>query len=358
MKRTIWLLYIFLASVCSLTAQPRLTSNKEIHHFGQVEWKRPVTVEYAITNTGNEPLVLTQVTTSCGCAVASWTKTPIAPGEQGTVSATFDAKALGRFDKSVAIYSNSFPSLVYLRFTGEVVQEISDYSQLYEHAIGQILIDKANLEFPDSHWGEDPQLVLHVVNTSDRPYEPTLMHLPHYVKMEKEPEVLLKGRRGIIRLTLDTKRLPDYGLTQTSVYLARFAGDKVNEENELPLSAVMLPDFSGMSETERAHAPKVHISEMEIDLSSQLARRNRAVHEVFLVNDGQSPLQVNRLQVFNNAIELRLKKATLQPGEVTTLQVVVQKKSLHKSRKPLRFLIITNDPVRPKVEVNIISGKL
>ncbi len=358
MKRSLLLIYIFLTSVFSVIAQPRLTSNKETHHFGQIEWKYPVTVEYTITNTGSEPLVLTQVTTSCGCAVANWTKSPIAPGEKGMVSATFDAKALGKFEKTVGIYSNASPSLVYLRFTGEVVQEITDYSQMYEQSIGQILVDRATLEFPDSHWGEEPELVLSVVNTSDSPYEPVLMHLPHYVRMEKNPDVLLKGKRGTIRLVLDTKKLPDYGLTQTSVYLARFAGDKVNEENEISLSAVMLPDFSGLSESELAHAPKIHISETEIDMSAQLAKRNRAVHELFLVNDGHSVLQINRMQVFNNAIELKLKKATLQQGEVTTLQVVVQKKNLKKGRKPLRFLIITNDPAQPKVEVNVLSGKL
>ncbi|MBU5895447.1 DUF1573 domain-containing protein, partial [Vibrio cholerae O1] len=69
-------------------------------------------VEYTITNTGNEPLVLTNVTTSCACAVADWTKEPIAPGAKGTVKASFDAKALGRFDKSIGIYSNATPNLV------------------------------------------------------------------------------------------------------------------------------------------------------------------------------------------------------------------------------------------------------
>ncbi len=54
--------------------------------------EKPVTVEYTITNTGNEPLVLTNVTTSCACAVADWTKEPIAPGAKGTVKASLTRK--------------------------------------------------------------------------------------------------------------------------------------------------------------------------------------------------------------------------------------------------------------------------
>jgi hypothetical protein len=68
---------------------------------------------FVITNTGDQPLVWSNVTVSCACAVADWTKTPIAPGEEGMVSATFDAKALGRFHKLIGVYSNAAPHLFY-----------------------------------------------------------------------------------------------------------------------------------------------------------------------------------------------------------------------------------------------------
>lgn len=80
MKRSLLSILSLLTVALAAVAQPRISSNKETHNFGQIEWKRPVTVEYTITNTGNQPLVLTNVTTSCACAVADWTKEPIAPG--------------------------------------------------------------------------------------------------------------------------------------------------------------------------------------------------------------------------------------------------------------------------------------
>ncbi len=95
-----------------------------MQHLGQIEWKRPVTVQYTVTNTGNEPLVLSEVEPDCACTDVRWTKTPIAPGEKGTVDVTFDAEALGHFQKSVAIFTNAAPHLVYLKFDGEVVTEI------------------------------------------------------------------------------------------------------------------------------------------------------------------------------------------------------------------------------------------
>ena len=88
-------------------AQSKATFDKKIHDFGVVLWKHPATAVFTVKNEGDKPLVISNVTTSCGCALADWTKTPIAPGMTGTVSATFDAKALGHFQKSVGVYCNA-----------------------------------------------------------------------------------------------------------------------------------------------------------------------------------------------------------------------------------------------------------
>ncbi|RGM48883.1 MULTISPECIES: DUF1573 domain-containing protein [Bacteroides] len=353
MKRIFTTLYTLAAVALTAAAQPRFTSNTEMHNFGQIEWKHPVSVQYTITNTGDQPLVLTEVEPDCACSVAQWTKTPIAPGEKGMVNVTFDAEALGHFHKSVAIYSNAEPHLVYLKFSGEVVQEIKDYTKTHPYLIGQIRIDKNNLDFPDVQPGDKPVIHIGVVNLSDRPYEPVLMHLPPYLQMEVKPNVLQKGEKGVITLTLDSEKLTDLGLTQTSVYLARFAGDKVGDENEIPVSAILLPDFSGMTVTEKTNAPSIQLSTKDVDMSAVLAKKSKARQDIILTNTGRSPLQIRKLQVFHPAVGVSLKKSLLQPGESTRLRVNVVKKNIGKKRRHLRLLMITNDPMQPKVEINI-----
>lgn len=353
MKRIFTTLYTLAAVSVTVVAQPRFTSNTEMHSFGQIEWKHPVTTQYTITNTGDQPLVLTEVEPDCACSIAQWTKTPIAPGAKGTVNVTFDAKALGHFNKSVAIYTNAQPHLVYLKFSGEVVKEIKDFTQTHPYLIGQIRLDKNNLDFPDIQHGERPVIHIGVVNLSDLPYEPVLMHLPPYLETEVKPNVLQKGERGIITLTLNSEKLTDLGLTQASVYLARFAGDKVGEENEIPVSAILLPDFSGMTATEKANAPAVSLSTKDLDMTAILAKKAKARQDITVTNTGRSPLQISKLQVFHPAVGVSLKKSVLQPGESTRLRVTVEKKNIGKKRRHLRLLMITNDPMQPKVEINI-----
>ena len=352
MKRYLLTLYILCTISLTVWAQPRISANRETFAFGQIEWKKPVSVDFTITNTGDKPLVLNNVTVSCACAVAKWTQTPIAPGGKGVVTATFDAKQLGRFHKSIGIYSNATPSLVYLHFTGEVVRKVTDFTNYDLESIGQILIDKTEIDFPDTHKGDRPTMQMVVVNQSAVPYEPILMHLPPYLQLTKDPQVLQKGEKGTITLTLDTDRLTDLGLTQTSVYLSRFAGDKVSEENEIPVSAVLLPDFSGLSPADLMNAPVIQLSDTVADLSDQLKKKHKATHDITIVNTGQSILQINKLQVLNPAVNVSLRKSNLAPGEHTRLRITLEKKNLKKKRQ-LRVMLISNDPVHPKSVIKL-----
>ena len=344
---------MLLGSGLSVFAQPKASFDKTMHEFGTILWKNPVTATFKITNKGDKPLVISNVTTSCGCTVTDWTKSHILPGKTGEVSSTFDAKALGRFRKSIGVYCNASDKPVYLSFRGEVTADPKNYTFTHPYQIGAIRLNKEEIEFDDANMGDKPTIELLIANTSDRVYTPVLMHLPPYLKMEAEPKVLLKGKKGTIKLTLDASQLKDYGLTQTSVYLSRFSGDKVSEDNEIPVSAILLPDFSRMTEKDSLNAPAMHISETDIDLSIPLIKKNKVSHDILIANSGKTPLVISKLQVFNSSVGVSLKKTVLPPDGMTKLKVTIRKRDVGNKKHHLRILMITNDPLRPKVEINI-----
>ncbi len=355
MKRIISFLYILLAVTLSAAAQAQFSVDTEHVSFGQIEWKMPATAKYTVTNTGNQPLVLSNVEPDCACTAVEWTQTPIAPGGQGVVSITFDAEALGHFHKSVAIFTNAEPHLLYLTLGGEVVRKLKDYSKTHPYLIGTVRLSHDEIRFPDVHHGAHPVMQLGVVNLSDQPYEPVLMHLPSYLKAVASPAVLKENDRGTIILELDTEKLGDYGLTQSTVYLSRFPGDKVGEENEIPFSVVLLPDFSALSAAQRGQAGAINLdAQMTLDLSEQLAKKSKVRHTLTLTNTGRSPLRISKLQVSHPAVGVTLKKSLLQPGESTRMRITVQKKHLDDKKRPLRLLMITDDPAKPKVEIEIM----
>ena len=75
---------------------------------------------FLITNTGDYPLIIKNVETSCGCTQPVWTKEPIKPGERGEVKVTYDAKYPGRFHKTISVFANVKNSPIELIIAGEV----------------------------------------------------------------------------------------------------------------------------------------------------------------------------------------------------------------------------------------------
>ena len=92
MRRTLLTLSILMMAVLGVSAQPKLSFDTEKYDFGAIMWKQPATAKFVITNTGNKPLVIHKVETSCGCVVSSWTKKPVRPHRTAVVEATFDAR--------------------------------------------------------------------------------------------------------------------------------------------------------------------------------------------------------------------------------------------------------------------------
>ncbi len=81
--------------------------HEETFDFGTIPQGTPVTHVFEFTNTGNQPLVISTVDKSCGCTTPKWTTEPVLPGKKGTVSATFNAAAVGGFNKTVTVHSNA-----------------------------------------------------------------------------------------------------------------------------------------------------------------------------------------------------------------------------------------------------------
>ena len=352
MKQILTTILLWTAFCLAGHAQAKATFDKKTHEFGVVLWKHPATAVFTVKNDGDKPLVISNVTTSCGCTVADWTKEPIAPGATGKVLAVFDAKALGHFYKDISVYCNASDLPIYLMINGEVSADPKNYTMTHPYEIGAIRLDKESIEFDDVNKGDNPTMDILVANTSSDVYTPVLMHLPPYLEAVGMPEKIGRKGTGKIRITLNTEKLPKFGLTTSTVYLSRFPGDKVGEENAIPVSVVLLPDFSQISQQQRLNPPAVELSAKEFTLPS-LAENEKKSVKVVVKNVGKSDLEITDLQVFNSALGVQLKKRVLKPGASTKMKITAYGKFLKKVKGTPRVLMITNDPNCPKIIINV-----
>ncbi len=352
MKRISILSVVFFFICLSVQAQPKITFDSESKDLGYVLWRNPVTVTYKFTNTGDKPLVVSNVTVSCGCMEAKWTENPVMPGEKGEVTAVFDAEAIGHFYKDLGIYCNAAVEPVYVDFSGEVTADSKNFSFTHPYLVGAIRINQEELNFEAVHKGDRPVIELLVANTSNKAYAPVLMHLPPYLETEAFPEKLGRGKAGKIKVTLNTDKLPKLGITRASVYLSRYSGDKVGAENEIPVSVALLPDFSQLTEQQKNNPPVVSVSSRQLDFVG-LRPKQKKSQTVTITNTGKSDLVIQDMQVFSIALGVNLKKRVLKPGESTKMKVTVLAANLPRVKGRPRVLMITNDPQHPMVTIRV-----
>lgn len=341
-----------LLAMASLDAMAqRISAKNEIIDCGNVLYESPVTVKFELTNKGNE-LNIDQVRVSCGCTTADYPRQTIHRGDPFTVTATYDARQLGHFEKEVALFCNSSTKPFYLKMRGVVVEEANDFTGNFSYKVGGLMVDKNDVEFDDVNRGDYPVQLIHIRNNTPETVSPVIMHLPSYITATVSPTHIAPGKTGVASLKLDSRKLRDLGLTQTSVFLGKKPGEKVSLDKEISVSAVLLPDFDNMSETQLANAPKINLSETTLDLGS-FGDKSSKSGIIFIENTGRSELDIRSMQMFTSGMSVKLNKSKLKPGEQAKLKITVNKKLLRSARSKPRVLMITNDPTQPKVVVKV-----
>lgn len=117
MKRGILLLILLVSCGYITVAQSVVSFEKTTQHLGFVRQGDTLNFQYQFTNTGNQPLLITDTKVECGCTVVDKPMNPILPGKQGVIKVTFHTNAaIDRQDRTVTVISNASNSPAVLRF--------------------------------------------------------------------------------------------------------------------------------------------------------------------------------------------------------------------------------------------------
>lgn len=118
MKFPYFLLAFLLFATTGLQAQ-EIAFDTTVIDYGTIARGSDGTRTFEFTNTGNTPLILNQVKTSCSCSATSYTRRPIMPGERGEIEVRYDTNYVGHFEKYIYVASNArSKAVVKLRIKG------------------------------------------------------------------------------------------------------------------------------------------------------------------------------------------------------------------------------------------------
>lgn len=89
------------------TSAPEITFEYELHDYGTIDYGSDGVYAFKFTNTGKDPLVISDAKGSCGCTVPKWPKEPILKGQTNFINVSYDTKRPGPFTKTVTVTSNA-----------------------------------------------------------------------------------------------------------------------------------------------------------------------------------------------------------------------------------------------------------
>lgn len=95
--------------------------NDKSADMGTFDWKQKQVIAFTLTNTGDNPLVIESIDTSCGCTSVEYEEEPGRPGENITLQVTYNAEKPGRFYKTITVFCNAEKSPIKLTVSGNAI---------------------------------------------------------------------------------------------------------------------------------------------------------------------------------------------------------------------------------------------
>jgi len=97
---------------------------KTEHQFGKIKEGEKAEYVFKFKNTGNAPLIGTDVNVTCGCTAAEKPEAPVMPGSEGKIKIVFNsAGKVGSQNRTITVSTNAKNKITYLKMVGEVIND-------------------------------------------------------------------------------------------------------------------------------------------------------------------------------------------------------------------------------------------
>ena len=324
--------------------------DKTVHNFGDIKMKSgPVSCTFTITNTSNEPAVIYQVITSCGCTDASWTKEPIMPKKTGKVSVTYtNDEGPYPFDKTITVYISSVKKPVLLKIRGVSVDETKTLEESYPETAGPVALKSFEFNCGTLEQGKTKTDAALIANLSEKPLEVTFQDVSENLEISVTPNPIPARSTAEISFTVSADR-ELWG--NNKYYATPVSNGKVYGERQLCVKAFTRENFEKLSGSERSNGPRPKFDESTFQAG--MVKQGEKVHAQFtFLNEGQKPFGVYKVDI-DAPQWAHSRIPPTQPGKKTTFTVDIDTSALPKGEMMVIVSLITNSPLRPIVNLFI-----
>lgn len=348
--------------------------DKTVHDFGDILVSDgPVTATFTVKNVSDKAVLIYNVVTSCGCTKAEWTKKPIAPGETGTVTATFRNDEKGYpFDKTLTVYFSGLKQPVVLRLRGVSHDRQLTLEELYPYRFGDLAFKKVEIKGGNMSQGQRKSGEVSVANLGSKPVEVSFSDVSKGLSVKVSPNPIPAGGTAMMSYTVTSDRSlwgKNYyfatplvnGRTRKATVSPSATSEKpaagaealdtgINPElgagkTRIGVFAYTKEDFSNLSEEEidRGSRPMADNSTE----SFGKVRYGEKVKCTFgIENRGQSPFEIYKIDSESANVSFNAFRE-LEAGGKGSLDVTLDTAGLPEGECLIVLTLTTNSPSRP-----------
>lgn len=339
--------------------QPVITFSQTQHDFGKInEADGRVTTIFEFKNEGMTPLVLSNVRASCGCTTPSWTKTPVEPGQTGTISVTYNPNGRpGKFQKTITVTSNGSEQPVKLYIKGEVIPKQAKPVNKYPVKMGDLSLNTNSLNFGNVLKGNNLTKTITYTNTNEQDITVDVLTAEgDPIIAQASLQTVKKGQEGQININFDAAKGKGWGPQTMYAYVVVNGKKQLTPEYRITLTVNVEEDFSKLTAADKQNAPIVEVAK-KIDLGA-VTPGKKAKKTLNLKNVGVNPLFVrciiNQSPELLNVLPV---KGAVKSGKAGVLTFEVNgmdgKQPLKAGEYHRTVTLVTNDPVNTKIQIMV-----
>ena len=208
------------------------------YDFGQIkELGGAVSYRFVYSNTGDKPLIINSVHTSCGCTSPAWSKEPVLPNKSGYIDVNFDPREReGGFTKSIIVKSNAGEQTLYI--SGEVLPKPDPISAEYPFKMFDLRLKTSTINFNKINYSETATKEIEVFNPSKANIKIETQNTD-FMTITPKPQILKPGAKGVLKCVFNPQKLSQYDMVNFSMPIF------VNTyEYKLNVKAIVTEEFS------------------------------------------------------------------------------------------------------------------
>lgn len=341
-----------LQAQTSPTQAPKIVFTDSLHSFGLIpEEGGAVSYRFLFTNQGEAPLVITRVTTDCGCTTSSYTREAVMPGESGHIEVSYDPwRRLGVFSMNIMVYTNATVAPSKLQITGSVTTRGTLDNDTMMPSIGQLQISSRKLAFPAMSAERSQTLSFPLFNMGESPIEVALSSSSPWIELSEKSLRLIAGEGRELYFTARFPLSVEPGFYFEKIAIAvRHESDLVARDT-LVIKLPIAPTFTQELRETSPEADFATYYDLGKGLSSDPIQM-----QVDVENRGKGTLKLYAIHCPSKVISVSVEKTEALMGEKIVLGIRIDTTLLRSFGGVLdeHIDLLFNDPAAPHRRIHV-----